>query len=222
MAAQALCRRRRGPRPEIVNKIDYEAWGKITFNTDQALFANGPGRFPVTFFHLGKFFQKAVEMHGRGRRPGARDRLRPGYFHMPAEFARRTQLPEGVGFAGFRVQEPRDGKLDWRKNDWVGVPRRLLFPRHRRALPVRPVGARRRHRRRGGRQGRGIPGLHQVLHRDAGRRAATRIVVYALLDGPSVTGAYRFAMTRGKGVVMDIEQALILRKDVERASASRR
>ena len=50
------------PAPEIVTKLNYEEWGKITFNTDQALFANGPGKFPVTFFHLGMFFQKSVDM----------------------------------------------------------------------------------------------------------------------------------------------------------------
>ncbi len=42
------------------------------------------------------------------------------------------------------------------------------------------------------------------------------LTVYALLDGPSVTGAYKFLMTRGKAVVMDIEHTLHLRKDVER------
>ena len=28
-------------------------------------------------------------------------------------------LPKGAGFAGMRIQEARDGALDWRKNDWV-------------------------------------------------------------------------------------------------------
>ena len=29
------------------------------------------------------------------------------------------RLPDNSGFAGFRFQEARNGKLDWRKNDWV-------------------------------------------------------------------------------------------------------
>src|SRR5579864_3004119 len=49
--------------PEILDRIDYESWGKIVFNTDDALFARGPGRYPVSFFHLGKFFRKPVAMH---------------------------------------------------------------------------------------------------------------------------------------------------------------
>ena len=85
---------------------------------DHALFANGPGRFPVSFFHLGMFFQKAVEMNvveGGSAREIIYDQ---SYFKMPADSIAR-KLPQGAGFAGLRVQEPRDGALDWRKNDWV-------------------------------------------------------------------------------------------------------
>jgi glucans biosynthesis protein len=42
------------------------------------------------------------------------------------------------------------------------------------------------------------------------------VTLYALLEGPGIVGAIKFLMTRGKGVVMDIEQELHLRKDYER------
>ena len=42
------------------------------------------------------------------------------------------------------------------------------------------------------------------------------VTVYALLEGQSVTGACKFAMTRGKDVVMDIEQTLLMRRAVWR------
>ena len=51
------------PDPQITSKIDYEAWGKITYNTDYALYAADKERFPVEFFHLGMFFKKAVRIH---------------------------------------------------------------------------------------------------------------------------------------------------------------
>src|SRR5580704_19613004 len=51
------------PAPDVLQKINYEEWGKIRYRDDFALFADGPGQFPVTFFHLGLFFQKAVRMH---------------------------------------------------------------------------------------------------------------------------------------------------------------
>src|SRR5690349_9540613 len=106
------------PAPEILEKIDYDAHGKIKFNTDLALWANGPSPYPVTFFHLGRFFQKPVRMHvveGGNAREIIYD---SAYFDMPADSPAR-QLAENSGFAGWRLQERRDGKLDWRKNDWV-------------------------------------------------------------------------------------------------------
>ncbi len=42
------------------------------------------------------------------------------------------------------------------------------------------------------------------------------ITIYALLDGPSVTGAYRFDATRAGGAVMDVTAVLFARKDVAR------
>ena len=42
------------------------------------------------------------------------------------------------------------------------------------------------------------------------------MTIYALLEGPSITGAYKFVLQRGKGVLMDIECRLFLRRDVGR------
>jgi glucans biosynthesis protein len=42
------------------------------------------------------------------------------------------------------------------------------------------------------------------------------VTVYAVLEGPSITGAYRFEMKRDKRVTMDIEARLFLRRDVGR------
>ncbi|MDB5650092.1 MAG: periplasmic glucan biosynthesis protein MdoG [Hyphomicrobiales bacterium] len=200
------------PAPEIVGKIDYEAWGKITFDTDDAVQANGPGKFPVTFFHLGKFFQKSIEMNvidGTRARTIIYDH---DYFNMPANSVAR-QLPDGVGFAGFRVQEPRDGKLDWRRNDWVAFLGASYF---------RAIGELFQY----GLSARGIaldtampdrteefPDFTRIW---LGPEDGDTITVQALMEGPSIAGAYKFLMTRGKGVVMDIETALFLRRDIGR------
>ncbi len=202
------------PAPEIVNKLNYEEWGKVTFNTDEALFADGPGAFPVTFFHLGMFFAKSVDMlvvtNGQSREIVYDQSM----FNIPAD-SPANQLPKGIGFAGFRVQEPRNGKLDWRKNDWAAFLGASYF---------RAIGELFQY----GQSARGVAINTAVADRDEEFPDFTKffiesppdggdtLTVYALLDGPSVTGAYKFLMTRGKAVVMDIEHTLHLRKDVER------
>ncbi|HXN89755.1 MAG TPA: glucan biosynthesis protein, partial [Methylocella sp.] len=106
------------PSPDIVAKINYEAWGKIKFDMDHALFADGPGRFPVSFFHLGMFFQQAVKMHVVDAGSVREIIYEQSYFEMPEDSIAK-KLPQGAGFAGLRIQEARDGALDWRNNDWI-------------------------------------------------------------------------------------------------------
>jgi glucans biosynthesis protein len=201
------------PAPDIVGKINYQAWGQISFDMDHALFANGPGRFPVSFFHLGMFFQKAVEMNvveGGSAREIIYDQ---SYFKMPADSIAR-KLPQGAGFAGLRVQEPKDGALDWRKNDWVAFLGAAYF---------RAIGALRQY----GLSARAVAIDVAVAGKPEefpdftkfyidGSDAGDALTIYALLEGPSIAGACRFVMTRGKGVVMDIDQVLYLRADVAR------
>jgi len=93
------------PPRTILERIDYQAHGQIKFDTDRALFAEGPGPFPVTFFHLGKYFQVPVRMHVVSGEAG--DQIEreieydPSCFDIPADSPAR-ELPKDCGFAGFR------------------------------------------------------------------------------------------------------------------------
>ena len=209
------------PRPEVMQRIDYDAHGKIRFKPESALWANGPSPWPVTFFHLGRFFQKPVRMHvveeGRAREIV----YDASYFEMPANSPAR-ELPAGAGFAGFRLQESRSGHpgrngeaLDWKTNDWVAFLGASYF---------RAIGELYQY----GLSARGVaidPAVSGKTEEfpdfthiwlETPQAGAEYVVVYALLSGPSLAGAYRFRMHRGKGVTMEIETALHLRKDVSR------
>jgi len=207
---------------DVLERIDYEAQGKIKFNTNYALFRDGPGVFPVTFFHLGRYFQTPVHMHVLERNDTgdgfARELLYdPAYFDMPADSPGR-ELPKGAGFAGFRFQESRLGdqqKLDWKKNDWVAFLGASYF---------RAIGELYQY----GMSARGVavdvatpdrpeefPNFTQVYFEPPADNS-TSVTVYALLEGPSIAGAFRFTMQRDKAVVMDIETRLFLRRDLAR------
>ena len=214
----------------VLDQIDYEAHGKIHFKSDYAVFADGPGPFPLTFFHLGKFFRVPVRMFvldGPGNAPApastptptrARELLyRDDYFDMPAD-SPAHRLPAGSGFAGFRFQESRladQQAKDWRKNDWVAFLGASYF---------RAIGDLYQY----GLSARGIaidvaqadrpeefPDFTQFFFEPPVPGSDT-VVVYALLDGPSITGAYRFTLQRGAGVTMEVDKALFLRRDVAR------
>ena len=201
------------PAPDVLQQINYEQWGKIRYRDSYALFANGPGPFPVTFFHLGLFFEKAVGMHVVEGDQSRKIIYEQAYFDMPANSPAR-QLPAGAGFAGLRVQEPRNGDLDWRKNDWVAFLGASYF---------RAIGELRQY----GLSARGIaldvavadhpeefPDFTQFYIVSA--PDDDTMTLYALLEGPSIVGAYRFLMMRGRGVTMDIEASLFVRAQVSR------
>ena len=201
------------PSPDIVEKINYEEWGKIRFKMEDALFAEGPGRFPISFFHLGLFFQKAVDMHVVSGGQSRKIIYDQSYFEMPEDSVAR-QLPKGVGFAGMRVQEPRDGALDWRKNDWVAFLGAAYF---------RAIGELNQY----GLSARGVALDVAVAGRGEefpdftnffidGAPTGDTLTVYALMEGPSIVGAYKFAMTRTRAVLMDIDCSLFTRVEVSR------
>lgn len=210
------------PLPQdVLDKIDYDAHGKIKFDTKSALFGDGPGQFPVTFFHLGRFFQTPVHMfvlEANGGDRFSREVLYDSaYFDMPADSPARA-LPPGAGFAGFRFQESRTAdqqKKPWQTNDWVAFLGASYF---------RAIGELYQY----GLSARGVaidvaePGKNEEFpsftrfYFDPPADGGDTVVVHALLEGPSLTGAYKFVMQRGKSVVMDIEKRLFLRTDIAR------
>jgi glucans biosynthesis protein len=227
LAAQMRASAARSYRPEpsapanVLDRLDYAALGKIHFNTDHALFRDGPGSFPATFFPLGRFSRTPVHMHllsGTEEHATAREILyEPSYFIMPPDSPARA-LPRDAGFAGFRFQESRLGdqhQLDWHKNDWVAFLGASYF---------RAIGELYQY----GLSARGIALNVAMPDRPEEFPSFThfyflppvdgqsQVTVYAALEGPSIAGAYRFQMQREKAVLMQIEARVFLRHDIGR------
>jgi glucans biosynthesis protein len=202
------------PAPEVLERIDYDAHGKIRFRTDLALWADGPSRYPVTFFHLGRYFQNPVRMHVVEAGTAREILYDASYFEMPADSPAR-ELPENSGFAGFRFQESRTGDLDWRKNDWAAFLGasyfRAIGELHQYGLSARGVAV--------DTAVAGVtedfPSFTQVFF-ETPAPGSEAVTVSALVDGESVAGAFRFTMRRDAAVVIDVEKALYLRRDVAR------
>jgi glucans biosynthesis protein len=220
------------PRPasDILERIDYDAHGKIRFKPEFALWASGPSPWPVTFFHLGRYFQKPVRMHvvdTQGGRQQAREIVYDErYFDMPADSPARS-LPKGAGFAGFRFQEDRagrndprhpeikDGTLDWKRHDWVAflgasyfraIGELYQYGLSARGLAIDPAV---------GGKAEEFPDFTHIWL-ETPKEGADRVVVCALLSGPSVAGAFRFTMLRNASVTIEVEQSVHLRHDVQR------
>lgn len=200
------------PAPDVVQRIGYEAHGKIRFRRDHALYADGPGAYPATFFHLGRYFPHSVRMYAVQGGTAREILYSPAYFDVPAGSVAR-QMPSEAGFAGFRLHESRE-RADWKTQDWVAFLGASYF-RAIGALGQYGLSARGVALNTAAAQAEEFPAFTELYIQPA-MREEDPVHVYALLSGPSIAGAYRFALWRNAGVVMDVEAVLFLRRDVAR------
>lgn len=210
------------PMPEVVSQIDYTQHGKLKFRPEKALFAGQAGAalppaYPLEFFHLGQFFTKRVKMHSVVDGQATEIPYSTDFFEMPDDSPAR-RLPADAGFAGFRLQEWYT-EADWPRQDWVAFLGASYF---------RAIGAAGQY----GLSARGLslnaadadgpeefPDFTEFYIEQVSDPHAP-VTVCALLDGPSVAGAYRFRMIRGldrsQGIRMEVEARIWLRQDVDR------
>lgn len=199
------------PSPELVQQIDYDAHGQLRYKPSLALNAAQAGAYPVTFFHLGRFFSKSVKMHRVANGQAQEVMYDPALFEMPPTAVAR-QLQGSVGFAGFRFQES-NRRADWQTQDWLAFLGASYFRAigdqgqyglSARGLALNTTAA----------DGEEFPDFIE-FYIDGAAGAEAPVVVHALLDGPSVTGAFQFKCQRGSGVVMDVDSHVFLRRAVE-------
>lgn len=206
------------PDPGIVQRIDYDAHGKLKYRPDFALYGKTPGAYPITFMHVGQYFQKTVRMHTLADGQAREIHYEPSLFDMPADSVARGLPPEPSAFAGFWVREAKDQvtKLgDWKKRE--------PFATFLGASYFRAIGE----EGQVGMSARGVvlfppPGAPEefpdfIAHWfEPAKADGEPVTVYSLLDGPSLTGAFKFLIQRTGGTLMTIEAELNLRKDIDR------
>ncbi|PLX37539.1 MAG: glucan biosynthesis protein D [Hyphomicrobiales bacterium] len=191
--------------PELLDRIDYDAHWKIRFNEDATVFAGKTA--PLQFFHLGRFFRAPVRMSLVADGKAREILYSADYFSMPDDSPAKA-IENEAGFAGFRIMR------DDLKTDWISFLGGAYF---------RTDGAETQY----GLSARGVaidtglakpeefPRFTEFYFSD-GEVAGENAVIYALLDGPSVTGAYRIRAANGDGQVLDVTATLFFRNAVER------
>ena len=184
---RSASRRTRAPLPERLNRLDFDAYRDIRFRPDKALLGSAGGPFRMQLFHLGFLYQRPVTVNM------IRDGV-PTPGALPAQlfdYGRNKidrPLPVNLGFAGFRLHYPlNDPKVLDELIAFLGASYfRFLGRNQRYGLSARGLASMRataspRSSRTSASSGSSMPAA-----------GAERALVYALLDGPSLAGAYRF------------------------------
>jgi periplasmic glucans biosynthesis protein len=184
--------------------IDFDAYGQITYDPAMTIWG-AAGEPAVRLFPLGGFFRTPVQIHlidqGRSRQVIYESRL----FQAPGDSAFR-KLKGAGGFAGFRVMNPEGG------GDWLAFLGASYF-RTAGAFNQYGASARALAINSGGPAPEEFPWLSEFWLERAPQGG---LIAYALLDGPSVSGAFRFDNRRmTSGVIQTVEAALFFRQPVE-------
>lgn len=200
------------PAPDITERIEYEEHGNIRFPPEKAAFKHGPGRYPSTFFHLGKWFPTPVRIHVLTDNAAREILYRFDYFDAPPD-SPAQDMPDGSGFAGFRLHENKE-RDDWKTQDWIAFLGASYF---------RAIGDEGQY----GLSARALaidtavngpeefPSFTAFYIEPAVTKDAP-VRVYAELNGPSVAGACRLDLYRTSGVEVDVDIRLFFRESVKR------
>ncbi len=195
--------------PPTVAALDWDQYQSIKFKPDHALWADQKLHFRIQLFHLGLFFKRPVrmfEVHDGKAQEIAYD---PAMFDYGKSGLDGDTLPKDLGFAGFRVNTAPDYKSDLAAflgaSYFRAVGTEGQYGLSARGLAVDTAMGRPEE----------FPDFTDFWFEQPAADSET-VVVYALLDSPSVAGAYRFAITPGEPLLMDIDATLYPRKTIER------
>lgn len=190
--------------------MNYEQYRAIRFRPEAALWRDRT-LFEVQLFHPGFLYREPVRIHvvhDGSTRPLPFDRAAFRYDGPAAELA-EAGMPV-PGHAGFRVHYPIN-RADYKDEVvvFLGASYFRLLGRDQvyglsaRGLAIDTASP-------GGEE---FPAFREFwLVRP--EPEATTLTLYALLDSPSLSGAYRFELQSGASTVLDVEARLFARRDI--------
>lgn len=197
--------------PEWLRKISYDQWRDIRYRPDRALWRERRSPFRVQFFHPGLYYDRTVTINVVEAAGIRQVPYSPSYFdYGKTGFASR--VPQDLGYAGFRLHYPL------KSNSYFDEVMVFLGAAYFRAVgrdEVFGVSARGLAVDTAVRSGEEFP-YFKEFWLVAPAPDAKDILLYALLDSPSLTGAYRFLIRPGGQTIVTVDGQLFLRREVEK------
>lgn len=199
------------PLPPALEKLTYDQYRDIRFLPEKSLWYEDKLPFLMRFFHRGFLFQKQVliDVIDNGvvqSVPYQTSLFDYGKTKLPKD------LPADLGFAGFQLFYPLSSEQRFDefavflgasyfravgRGQWYGLSARGLAIDT--GLP----------------NGEEFPYFREFWVKKP-EKDETSLTLYALLDSPSVSGAYRFILQPGLNTTIEVKASLFFRKQVEK------
>lgn len=197
--------------PQSLADLDYDQYRDIRFRPEEALFSDGDSPYTLQLFHLGFGYREPVSINlvsdGQARH----------VFFDPSMFSYGPLVPEpptettDLGFSGFRIHghintpDYADEFTVFQGASYFrAVARDQIYGLSARGLAIGTADP----------SGEEFPTFREFWIEEAAP-GDDRVVVHALLDSPSATGAYRFVTRPGRTTTMEVEATLFPRSQIE-------
>lgn len=197
--------------PEALRALREHEYRQIRFRGDQALWHGEKQPFRVAFSHLGWLYQRPVAVNVAEGGDLFSVPYRANMFDF-GEDGYAGDLPDGLGFAGFRVHHslgdpnhyPEIASFDGSSRFRI-IGHDQVYGAAARALAIDTATS----------NGEEIPQFKEFWLKRPTQDAA-EMTVYALLDSPGISAAYQFVLKPGPVAVLEVTAALFPRRAIEK------
>ena len=197
--------------PAELKDLTYDQYRAIRFLPEQAWWRSDRLPFQVQFFHRGFYYVNRVEIFEVDQGQARRIVYSPTMFSLGS--VKPPDVNSDLGFAGFRLHYPIN-RQDYHDEFAVflgatyfrAIAKGQGYGLSARGLAINTADP----------KGEEFP-IFTSFWIEKPQANANSIVVHALLDSPSTTGAYRFTIRPGQETTFDVEPVLYTRTEISQA-----
>ena len=193
--------------PDELRSLDPPTYAQISYRNEEALWRDGPSRFHAVFHHLGSYYTRPIKINVVDHGHVVEVPYRQDLFDYAASGV-GNGLPPDLGFAGLTLHHGDDGHSHFPAlATFHGATYFRLLGRDQqygisaRGLAVDTALS----------QGEEFP-FFREFWLDKPGSGADEIKIFALLDSPSITGAYEFILHPGVVAVARVRAVLYPRR----------
>lgn len=200
--------------PDQLRELSYTEYAQIQYKRDRDVWSGEDVPFTLSFIHEGMHYDSSIQLNSIDQQDQVhRFAYNPDDFtYGDLDISDDVKNSDGVGIAGFRINHSLN---DAERKEEVMV---FLGASYFRAIGQGQVY---------GLSGRGLavdtglssgeefPRFSEMWIVEPSPESQY-LTIFALLDSPSVTGAYRFVLRPGEDTLVDVHSQLYLRRAVEK------
>lgn len=197
--------------PAELTRLTYDSYREIRFRREKALWRDGGSDYRLHPFHLGFLHDKPVQLHIIREGIATPIPFTTGLFEY-GKVPVPERLSPSLGFAGFAVTTTLNNPtVQDELIAFLGASYfRLIGRGHRYGLSARSLAL-----DVGGKEPEEFP-FFRSLWLEEPTPGSPELVIYGLVDSPSVVAAYRYVVSPGKQTTMTVTATIVPRSVIPR------